>query len=273
MSKDLVVKEQFSEADLKLIKDTVAKGATDSELQLFLNRAKLLKLNPLKPGQIYFVKFYDNPGTIIVGLDGFRTMAARTGKHVGTRRGITRDGSSKAVTAWCEVYRSDWQKPAREEISIEEYFKPGKNGKPSNWDKMPETMGKKVAECAALRMAFPDDLGGVYGEDEREIIETAQRLTTRPLEVQVENLTDRPEFETVLEDVSLPPNMAPQEAGYIFKTGGQRKGKPVTSFPKERLEEFIAQVEGMVQPKPDVLQDYNAALEYLHGLEMKEDVK
>ena len=81
MSKDLVVKDQFSETDLQLIKDTVAKNATDAELKLFLYRAKVLGLNPLKPGQLYFVKFGNNAGTIVVGLDGFRSLAAKTGKH------------------------------------------------------------------------------------------------------------------------------------------------------------------------------------------------
>ena len=33
---------------------------------------------------------------------------------------------------------------------------------------MPETMIKKVAEAATLRMAFPTELGGIYAEEEFE---------------------------------------------------------------------------------------------------------
>ena len=34
------------------------------------------------------------------------------------------------------------------------------------WARMPETMIKKVAEESCLRMAAPEDLSGVYGDDE-----------------------------------------------------------------------------------------------------------
>jgi phage recombination protein Bet len=164
---------EFTQQEMALIRDTVAKNATNDEFRLFLYRCKHMGLDPLKPGQIHFVKYNANsPGTIIVGIEGFRVRAAKTGKHSGTKRGVIRDESGKCIGAWCEVYRSDWSQPAREEVSLNEYFKAGQNGKPSQWDKMPETMIKKVAECAALRMAFPDELGGVYGKEEMDQAES-----------------------------------------------------------------------------------------------------
>ena len=42
------------------------------------------------------------------------------------------------------------------------------------WGRMPETMIKKVAEAAALRMAFPADLSGVYADE--EMPQEAERL-------------------------------------------------------------------------------------------------
>jgi len=72
---------KFTDEQLKLIKDTVAKGATDDELKLFLYRAQSLGLDPLKTGQIYFIKYGSGPGTIVVGIDGFRARANRTGKR------------------------------------------------------------------------------------------------------------------------------------------------------------------------------------------------
>lgn len=146
-----------------LVKATVAKGATDDELNLFLYRCKNMGLDPLKPGQVHFIKYGSAPGTIIVGIDGFRARAAKTGKHVGTKRGLIRDDKGKCLGAWAEVYRSDWTHPAKEEVSLAEYS----TGK-GQWSKMPETMIKKVAEVAALRMAFPDELGGLYSNDEMD---------------------------------------------------------------------------------------------------------
>lgn len=164
----------FSDDQLRLIKSTVAKGATDDELKLFLYRCKNLELDPLKPGQIYFIKYNSNSaGTIVVGIDGFRSRAARTGKLAGIKRGsIKEDG--KLVGAWAEVYRSDWQHPAREEVPLAEY-----NSGKSQWQKMPETMIKKVAECAALRMAFPDELGGIYAPEEMDQATPQQTQSAR----------------------------------------------------------------------------------------------
>lgn len=155
----------FTESQLDLIKKTVAKGATNDELKLFLYRAKQLDLDPFKPGRIYCVKYRDNPATIIVGIDGFREKAAKTGLHVGTKRGVLKDEKGKLIGGWCEVYRKDWKEPVREEISLAEY-----NLGRANWLTMPETMVKKVAEAAALRIAFPTELGGVYIQEEEDKI-------------------------------------------------------------------------------------------------------
>jgi len=153
----------FTHEQLQLIKNTVAKGATDDELKLFLYRCKNMDMDPLKPGQIHFVKYGNSPGTIVVGIEGFRTRAARSGKLAGISRGVIRDDKGKCIGAWCEVHRKDWTHPAREEVSLTEY-----NTGKSAWAKMPETMIKKVAEAAALRMAFPDDLGGIYATEEMD---------------------------------------------------------------------------------------------------------
>ena len=153
----------FTTDQVELIKRTVAPTATPAEFELFLYRCRHMGLDPLKPGEIYFIKFGGSPGVIVVGIEGFRKRAERSGKRAGIKRGVFRNEEGKCVGAWCEVFRSDWTEPAREEVSLAEY-----NTNRNNWAKMPETMIKKVAEAAALRMAFPDDLGGVYIEEEME---------------------------------------------------------------------------------------------------------
>lgn len=154
---------EWTPEQLALIKSTVAKGATNDELKLFLYRCQVMGLDPLKPGQIHFVKYGSNPGSVVVGIEGFRAKAARTGKHDGTRREVIKDKDGKILGAWAEVWRKDASHPFREEVPFDEYD----TGRAS-WAKMPETMIKKVAEAAALRMAFPDDLGGLYTPEEME---------------------------------------------------------------------------------------------------------
>lgn len=153
----------FTPEQIKLITDTVAKGATKDELALFLYRAKSLGLDPLKPGQIYFIKYGNSSGCIVIGLDGFRSRAQRTGKLAGIKRGAIRNDKGLLVGAWAEVYRSDWKECAREEVPLNEY-----DTNKGSWARLKETMIKKVAECAALRMAFPDDLGGLYSQEEMD---------------------------------------------------------------------------------------------------------
>lgn len=169
---DLVKTEtNWTPEQMKLITDVVAKGATPDELKLFLYRCQHMGLDPLKPGQIYFMKYGAGPGTIVVGIEGFRSKAARTGKLAGIKRGAIRDAKGALLGGWAEVYRSDWKEPAREEVPLAEY-----NSGKSVWQKMPETMIKKVAEAAALRMAFPDDLGGIYTQEEMHQAEEKSQL-------------------------------------------------------------------------------------------------
>lgn len=155
--------EQFTPAQLKLITDTVARGASPDELKLFLYRCAKMGLDPLKAGQIFFIKYGNNPGTIVVGIEGLRSLAARTGKLKGIKRGVIRDAAGTCIGAWAKARRADWDEPAEVEVSRAEYDT-GKSG----WAKMPETMIQKVAEAHALRMAFPDETGDAYLEEEIE---------------------------------------------------------------------------------------------------------
>src|SRR4051794_28785101 len=83
--------QQWSRDETDLIKNTVAKGASDNELKLFLIVAKRSGLDPFSK-QIHFVKrktwnstrkAYDEVGTIQMGIDGFRAIAERSGSLAG----------------------------------------------------------------------------------------------------------------------------------------------------------------------------------------------
>ena len=219
---------QLTREQIEIVKQTVAKNASDDELKLFLYRCKAMGLDPLKPGQIHFVKYGSGPGTIIIGIEGFRNKAAMTGKHSGTKRGVTRDANGKCLGAWCEVYRSDWKEPAREEVALSEY-----NTGKAQWLKMPETMIKKVAEVAALRIAFPDALGGLYSHEEMEqaaepLVET---ISTPATPVVVESsFAKGPDSFPFEKDESL--------GGYVIPIG-KNKGKCLKDVPPENLAKLV----------------------------------
>lgn len=256
MSKALAIVPEFTPDQLKLIKDTVAKGATDDELKLFLYRCKHMGLDPLKPGQIHFVKYNNSPGTIIVGIEGFRSKAASTNVHSGTKRGVLRDDKGKCIGGWCEVYRKDWTECAREEVSLAEY-----NTGKGNWTKMPETMIKKVAEVAALRMAFPDVLGGVYSDDEMGQAESSIAQA-------------KPAVEANNETNSIPEVFQDEDYGDTVCTFGRKyKDKRIKDIDPFELNGYVQWLKNQPSPHPSVLVFIDKAEAYLSSREFDRDGK
>lgn len=258
---NITVQPEFNQEQLSLIKATVAKGATDDELKLFLYRCKNMGLDPLKPGLVHFVKYGSNPGSVIVGIDGIRARAHKTGKISGIKRGVLKDESGKLVGGWCEVYRSDWQHPAREEVSLAEYD----TGK-AQWATKKETMIKKVAEVAALRMACPEELGGIYAEEEMTVNAEVRDVKAKELTQQIQQTEETPEFEDApfFEDPPFEQGMESTPGDFIFSVGKQHKGKALKNIPKAKLEEFVNWVDEQGdQTHPDVAECKARVVEYL----------
>ena len=72
---------------VELVKRTVAKGATDDELKLFIQVCKGANLNPFLK-QVFLVKRWDSKegrevGAIQVSIDGLRAIAEETGDYCG----------------------------------------------------------------------------------------------------------------------------------------------------------------------------------------------
>lgn len=75
----------FSPSQMALIQRTYAKDLTDDEFDLFLSQAAAMQLNPLQK-QIYAVVYNKTDAArrqlvIITGIDGFRSIAARTDNY------------------------------------------------------------------------------------------------------------------------------------------------------------------------------------------------
>lgn len=181
MSNALIRNESFSienqiEEKKELIKQTVCKGATDIELQLFLHVCKKVGLDPLMR-QIYSIK-RGNDRTIQTGIDGFRLIAERTGCYSPGKQ-PTYEYNDKGAIMSCTAYvikkTSDgtWH-----EIAATAYF--DEYVVPNNpiWKGKPHCMIAKCAECLAIRKAFPANLSGVYGDDEmgQAKLETIQEV-------------------------------------------------------------------------------------------------
>lgn len=174
----------WNKDQVELIKTTVAKGATDNELKLFLYTAQRTGLDPLTK-QIHFVKRAGQM-SIQTGIDGYRAIAERTGSLAGI------DDAVYDVNA-------ETQKPSKASVTVHRFVNGQKvsfsasarwseyaptGGQAFMWNKMPFLMLGKCAEALALRKAFPNDLSGVYTNEEMQQADN-EPVQAEPVQVEV----------------------------------------------------------------------------------------
>lgn len=162
----------FTPKHLQLIREQIAKDASPAEFELFLMMAYRARLDPLMK-QLQFVK-YNNQVSYITSIDGYRIIAHRTGDFAGIDE-PRYDYDKAGKCTHCAVTGCKFVQGQRvsftAKVKMSEYNK-GRN----NWVSMPETMIAKVAEAHMLRKAFPNDLSGIYTQEEMEQAETPQKV-------------------------------------------------------------------------------------------------
>jgi phage recombination protein Bet len=175
----------LTDEQVELVKSTIMPpGSTNDELALFVQTCNRTGLDPFAR-QIYAVRRRQKVQgqwvdrlQILTAIDGFRTLADRTGDYDGQEGPFFcgEDGEWKDV--WLErtppaaakvvVYRKSARHPWTATALWREYVPVDNNGQPAfMWQKMSAFMLGKVAESLALRKAFTQ-LSGLYTGEEME---------------------------------------------------------------------------------------------------------
>lgn len=164
----------WDDKQIAALKQVGLENVPKPELAVFLHYCQRTGLDPFAR-QIYMI----NRGakyTIQASIDGLRIVAQRSGNYGGQTAPMWcgEDGEWKEVwtskeppiAAKIGVYYKDSLNPTWGIAKFESYAV-YYNGKLSNlWAKMPDLMIAKCAEALALRKAFPNDLSGIYTDDE-----------------------------------------------------------------------------------------------------------
>jgi phage recombination protein Bet len=198
MSQEIAVREEHSHyegsleipAELKkLYMETYFEGLTENDAILAFRDAERRGLS-IEAKQIHFVPRFNkkagkNIPTAQTSIDGFRLIAARTGKYggsmnakltvrlkTGTKAVLPHEEYdpeevSEIVSGTISVINKDFDQPQTATAIFKAYAQTFPDGNLMGfWQKGPDVMILKCAESLALRKSFPQELSGLYTNEE-----------------------------------------------------------------------------------------------------------
>lgn len=192
-----VTRRGIDEATWRTLKNSIYPGASNDSILMAVDYCRARKLDVLKkPCHIVPMNVKDGKSgnynwrdVILPGVYEYRITAHRTGLYIGRSNfeyGPTFEYLGVKVPEWCEVsvyrlFKAD--STERMEFRVRCYFSEVCNTKKAKdergaytgevslnerWNRAPVQMMTKCAEAAALREAFPDEIGGEATVEELE---------------------------------------------------------------------------------------------------------
>jgi phage recombination protein Bet len=163
--------DNWTPTQVAALKQLGLTGASEGDMKVFHHYCQRTGLDPFAR-QIYMIS-RGGKFTIQSSIDGLRIVAQRSGNYGGQtpaewcgQDGVWKDvwlEATPPVAARIGVYYKDTPHPTYAVAKWDSY-----NAGSPIWKKMPDLMLSKCAEALALRKAFPNDLSGIYTNDEMQ---------------------------------------------------------------------------------------------------------
>jgi phage recombination protein Bet len=210
--------------------------------------------------QIYPIRYGDRL-TFQTSIDGFRLIAERSRHYAGQHPAQWCGPDGQWVDVWLAkeppaaarvaVLRHDWATPMVAVARHASYAKPG-----GLWASAPDLMIAKCAEALALRRAFPEDLSGLYTDDEMPDDEPELNGPAAPTRAVYDD-----DGNTIAEDHRTFLNYAlnrlgPQAKAWLLPVKNADKIPSVTApyfkvAHRDRLAWHILHAQQITEPEPD----------------------
>jgi recombination protein RecT len=179
----------FSEKELEVVVNSIAKGATNEELALFIQICKQNNLNPFK-NHIYFIK-YGNQMSIQVSVEGIQYLAQQRDDYKGVTNQLVHENDDfeigidpetqelkiekhtikiprgKVAAAYAIAKREGY--PGKVVVIEAEEVEHLKNKSGSQWKNYYNDMFKKHALKRALKLQFGIDVDDATGAQEDNV--------------------------------------------------------------------------------------------------------
>ena len=239
---------EFTDEQKQVLKNTIAKDATDDELKLFIQVCMSHNLNPFKK-EIFFSKSKSGRLDIITSRDGYLTIVHRDQRFIGLQSmevysndefTMDNDGGSgmnahhnitkidptdrgDLLGAWATCRFKD-RDDATVFVYLSEYKKMGHD----NWKNYESAMIRKVAESIVLKRQ-----GGISGLVTKEEIGYDSDTEQLPPPKQVENTPE-----------DIPPDQSNQEPD----------ASPNRPAPRDVTDQYIKKHDDAGEQQPEVIQ-------------------
>ncbi|WP_454044387.1 phage recombination protein Bet [Cellulosimicrobium sp. Marseille-Q8652] len=172
----------WTEQQVATLRHIGVENATQGDLDVFFHVVRRTGLDPFAR-QIYMIGRWSPNGTkftIQTGIDGFRLIGRRAANASGESIAVGAPEWAREDGQWMPVWSPSWGQPIAARVTIhrngnpftaialfEEYKQTKRDGTLTQmWAQRPAGQIAKCAEALAWRMAFPQDLGGIYADEE-----------------------------------------------------------------------------------------------------------